>query len=333
MKEDALVTRKLGKLEVSCIGLGCMGMSFHRSFIPDKKEMIALIRKAYDSGINFFDTAESYGPFINEELLGEAILPFRKEVKVSTKFGFVINERLGDDLDSRPEHIRKVVDESLKRLKTDYIDILFQHRKDPAVPIEDVAGTVKDLITEGKVNHFGLCEVNEETLRKAHAVQPITALQSEYSVMTRQPEKDILKVCEELGIGLVAFSPLSRALLTGYINERTRFNPQNDNRIGLPRYQPEAIIQNWKLIDILKEYGDYRGLTIAQVALVWLLAQKPFIVPIPGTTKLSHLMENIVATRHHFDPDELNELTKKLSSVEIVGDRYAGISASQVNMK
>ena len=317
-------------LEVSSLGLGCMGMSYHRSFIPDKKVMIALIRRAKDLGVSFFDTAEAYGPLVNEELVGEALRPFRKEIVLATKFGFKEGKTtLG--LDSRPQNIRKVVEQSLRRLNADYIDLLYQHRVDPNIPIEDVAGTVKDLISEGKVMHFGMSEANSETIRKAHAVQPITALQSEYSLVTRQPEYDVIKVCEELGIGFVPYSPLSRGLITGYINERTRYIASNDNRASLPRYQPEAIIANWPLIDILKEFGDQRGLTVAQVALAWLLAQKPFIVPIPGTTKLAHLQENMWAADFKFDAQELQEITNKLSKVKIVGDRYIGTQAQQTH--
>ena len=327
-------SRKLGSgehsIEVSALGLGCMGMSYHRSFVPDKRAMIDLLRKAPDHGVNFFDTAEAYGPLINEELVGEALAPFRKEVIIATKFGFIDGKpSLG--LNSRPDNIRKVVEHSLKSLKTDYIDLLYQHRVDPNVPIEEVAGTVRDLIKEGKVKHFGLSEANETTIRKAHAVQPLTALQSEYSLMTRQPENDVIKVCEELGIGFVPYSPISRGLITGYINERTKYNSANDNRPSLPRYQRDAIIANWPLIEILKEFGDHRGLTVAQVALAWLLAQKSFIVPIPGTTKLAHLQENMWAANYEFTPDELPKLTADLSKVKIVGERYTGLSAQQTN--
>jgi aryl-alcohol dehydrogenase-like predicted oxidoreductase len=315
-------------LEVSALGLGCMGMSYHRSFVPDRKKMIDLLRKAPEHGLNFYDTAEAYGPLINEELVGEAVAPFRKEIIITTKFGFKEGKpSLG--LDSRPERIRRVVEHSLKSLRTDYIDLLYQHRFDPNVAIEDVAGTVKDLIKEGKVKYFGMSEANGESIRKAHAVLPLTALQSEYSLMTRQPENDVIKVCEELGIGFVPYSPLSRGLITGYINERTKYNPDNDNRPSLPRYQKDALIANWPLIDILKEFGDHRGLTVAQVALAWLLAQKPFIVPIPGTTKLAHLQENMWAANYEFAGDELEKLTAALSRVKIVGERYTGLSAQQ----
>lgn len=324
--------RKLGTgknaIEVSAIGLGCMGMSYHRSFVPDRKAMIELIRKGPELGINLYDTAEAYGPLVNEELVGEAIAPFRKDIILATKFGFV-NGKPSLGLDSRPERIRQVVEHSLKSLRTDYIDLLYQHRVDPKIPIEDVAGTVKDLIKEGKVKHFGMSEAGVENIRKAHAIQPLTALQSEYSLMTREPEKDVIKVCEELGIGFVPYSPLSRGLLTGYLNERTKYNPNNDNRQTLPRYQKDALIANWTLIDILKEFGDNRGLTVAQVALAWMLAQKPFIVPIPGTTKLAHLQENLSATNFEFKPDELLKLTADLSQVKIVGERYTGTAAEQ----
>lgn len=317
-------------IEVSALGLGCMGMSYHRSFIPDRQAMISLMRRAYDLGMDFYDTAEAYGPLVNEELVGQALEPIRQNVIIATKFGFVEGKTsLG--LDSRPENIRKVVEHSLKSLRTDYIDLLYQHRFDPNIPIEDVSGTVKDLITEGKVKHFGLSEANSETIRKAHAVQPVTALQSEYSLMTRQPENDVIKVCEELGIGFVPYSPLSRAFLTGYINERTKFDPNNDNRATLPRYQPENVIKNWAIIDVLKEFGDHRGLTIAQMALAWLLAQKPFIVPIVGTTKLAHLQENMWSADFEFTADELAKLTEDLNKIQIVGERYTGLSAQQVN--
>lgn len=328
------VKRTLGKginsIEVSALGLGCMGMSYHRSFIPDRKAMINLIRKAPALGVSFFDTAEAYGPLTNEELVGEAVAPFRKEIIIATKFGFKEGKpALG--LDSRPGRIRQVVEHSLKSLRTDYIDLLYQHRVDPNVPIEDVAGTVKDLIKEGKVKHFGLSEANSETIRKAHTVQPLTALQSEYSLMTRQPENDVIKVCEALGIGFVPYSPISRGLITGYINERTKYNAANDNRSTLPRYQKDAIIANWTLIDTLKEFGDHRGLTVAQVALGWLLAQKPFIVPIPGTTKLAHLQENMWAANYAFTAEELQQLSDAFSRIKIVGERYTGTQAQQTN--
>ncbi|MCF0075361.1 aldo/keto reductase [Dyadobacter sp. CY261] len=328
-------TRTLGtgknKIEVSSIGLGCMGMSYHRSFIPDKKYMVSLIHKAVDMGVTFFDTAEAYGPYRNEELVGEALGAKRKDIVLCTKFGFNIQDGKLVGPNSDPKHVREVVEQSLKRLKTDYIDLLYQHRVDPKVPIEDVAGTVRDLIKEGKVKHFGMSEANAETIRKAHAVQPLTALQSEYSLMTRQPEQDVIKVCEELGIGFVPYSPLSRGFLSGYITEHTKYNPANDNRPTLPRYQPDAIKANWVMIDTLTSFGNQCGLSAAQVALAWLLEQKPWIVPIPGTTKLAHLQENLWAMDYEFTPDELRQLTADLNKITIVGDRYTGQSAQQVN--
>lgn len=318
------------QLSVSAFGLGCMGMSYHRSFVPDRQMSINLIRKAAELGLNFFDTAEAYGPRINEELVGEALQPIRKEILIATKFGFVDGVP-AKGLDSRPETIKKMVEQSLKRLKTDYIDLLYQHRVDPNVPMEDVAGTVKELIQAGKVRNFGLSEANAENIRKAHAVQQVTALQSEYSLVTRQPETTVIPVCEELGIGFVPYSPLSRGLITGYINERTKYNADNDNRPALPRYQKDAIIANWPLIDVLKDFGDHRGLTVAQVALGWLLAQKPFIVPIPGTTKLAHLKENLDSREYQFDPAELIDLTAALDKIKIVGERAVGQQASQIN--
>ena len=311
-------------IEVSYgLGLGCMGMSFNRSFIPEKKPMIALIRKAHEMGVNLFDTAEAYGPFTNEELVGEAIAPFRKEIILCSKFGFDIqNNKMTGGLNSHPAHIREVVEQSLKRLKTDVIDLLYQHRVDPKIPIEEVAGTVKDLIKEGKVKHFGLSEAGVLNIRKAHAVQPITALQTEFSLMTREPLEDVIPVCEELGIGFVPYSPLSRALLTGYINERTKYIASNDNRATLPRYTAESIKANWGIIDILVEFGNQRGYTAAQVALAWLLAQKPWIVPIPGTTKLAHLQENLWSSDIEFTAEEFTKLTNDISKIKIMGDRY-----------
>jgi aryl-alcohol dehydrogenase-like predicted oxidoreductase len=330
-----LKVRTLGtgksKIEVSSLGLGCMGMSYHRSFIPDKKYMVSLIHKALDMGVTFFDTAEAYGPYRNEELVGEALGGRRKGIVLCTKFGFNIQDGKLAGTNSDPKHVRQVVEQSLKRLKTDYIDLLYQHRVDPNVPIEDVAGMVKDLIKEGKVKHFGMSEANSETIRKAHAVQPLTALQSEYSLMTRQPENDVIKTCQELGIGFVPYSPLSRGFLSGYITEHTKYNPANDNRPSLPRYQADAINANWVMIDTLKTFGDQRGLSAAQVALAWLLAQKPWIVPIPGTTKLAHLQENLWAMDYQFTPDELGQLTADLNKITIVGDRYSGQSAERVN--
>jgi aryl-alcohol dehydrogenase-like predicted oxidoreductase len=326
-KDKLLKQRFLGsgkhKIEVSAMGLGCMGMSWNRSFIPVRKPMINLIRNAFDVGTNLFDTAEAYGAYTNEELVGEAISPFRDKITLCSKFGFDIkNGKLTGGLNSQPKHIREVVEQSLKRLRTDRIDLLYQHRVDPNVPIEDVAGTVKDLIKEGKVLNFGLSEADASTIRKAHVIQQITAIQTEYSLLSRDPEKEIFPVCEELGIGFVPYSPLCRAYLTGYINERTKYNPDNDNRGKLPRYQPEAVIANWDIIDIVTEFGNQRGLTAAQVSLAWLLAQKPWIVPIPGTTKLAHLQENIWSIDFEFTQDELKNLTDAISKINVVGNRY-----------
>lgn len=303
------------------MGMGCMGMSWNRTFIPDRKPMIALIRKAYEMGVNFFDTAEAYGPWRNEELVGEAIQPFRKKIILCSKFGFHIKEGKLDGLNSRPAHIKEVVNQSLKRLKTDYIDLLYQHRLDPAVPVEDVAGTVKDLIKEGKVLHFGLSEADPVNIRKAHAIQQVTALQTEYSLISRDPEGDILNTCEELGIGFVPYSPISRSLLSGYINPLTRYDPDNDNRDTLPRYTPEAVKANWPLVEAMQDFGNKKGLTAAQVALAWLLSQKPWIVPIPGTTKQAHLQENLWSSDFEFTTEELNAFTEKVSGIKITGAR------------
>ena len=281
-------------------------------------------------GVTLFVTAEVYGPYVNEELVGEALAPLRKEIILCTKFGFNIQNGQMAGLNSRPDHIRSVVEQSLKRLKTDHIDLLYQHRVDPQVPIEEVAGTVKDLINEGKVRRFGLSEAGVENIRKAHAVQPLTALQSEYSLMWRKPEEDVFKVCEELGIGFVPYSPLCRGYLSGLINERTKFIAANDNRATLPRYTPEAIKANWVLIDVLTEFGNHRGYTAAQVALAFLLAQKPWIVPIPGTTKPAHLQENLWSADIEITADELKGMTEALSKITVVGDRYTGQSAQQV---
>lgn len=307
------------------MGLGCMGMSFNRSFIPDRKNSIAVIRKAYEMGVNFFDTAEAYGPFTNEVLVGEAVKPFRKNIILCSKFGFEIRDGkfIPGAFNSKPQHIRDVVEASLKRLQTDQIDLLYQHRVDPAVPFEEVAGTVKDLIKEGKVLHFGLSEAGVENIRKAHAVQPLTALQTELSLMTRDPLGEIFSVCEELGIGFVPYSPLSRALLTGFINERTKYNPNNDNRPGLPRYQEAAIKANWGIIEFLTDFGNQRGLTPAQVSLAWLHSLKPWVVPIPGTTKLAHLQENLLSASVEFAADELKQINDFISNFKITGDRYA----------
>jgi len=315
-------------MKVSAPGLGCMGMSYHRGRVPDRKVAIALIRKAVELGVTLFDTAEVYGPFVNEELVGEALAPLRKDVFISTKFGFNIQDGKMAGLNSRPEHIRQVVEQSLKRLKIEFIDLLYQHRVDPNVPIEDVAGTVKELIKEGKVRRLGLCEVSAETIRRAHAVQPLTAVQSEYSLMWRNPEERVLPTLEELGIGFVPYSPLCRGYLTGTLNEQTKFYAANDNRAGLPRFTPEAMKLNRPIVDALNDFGHPRGLTSAQVALAWLLAQKPLrkveIVPIPGTTKLAHLQENLLSLDVQIAPEEFRDLGSAISKIKIHGDRYTG---------
>jgi aryl-alcohol dehydrogenase-like predicted oxidoreductase len=316
--------RTLGKsgLEVSTLGLGCMGMSFGYGPAADKKEMVALIRRAVERGVTFFDTAEAYGPFANEELVGEALAPVRRQVVIATKFGFKFGSR-GEQTgqDSRPEHIRQVADASLKRLKTDVIDLFYQHRVDTEVPIEDVAGAVKDLIQAGKVKHFGLSEAGVRTIRRAHAVQPVTALQSEYSLWWRQPEEEVLPTLEELGIGFVPFSPLGRGFLTGKIDETTTFD-SSDFRNIVPRFTPEARKANQALIDLLRRIAERKKATPAQLALAWLLAQKPWIVPIPGTTKPERLEENIGATAVELTPDDLREMTGAAAQITIQGARY-----------
>jgi aryl-alcohol dehydrogenase-like predicted oxidoreductase len=316
--------RKLGNLEVSALGLGCMGMSASYGRIPDKQEMISLLRAAVDRGITFFDTAEVYGPFTNEELVGEALSPIRGEVVIATKFGFKLDpsgQRTQLGVDSRPEHVKEVADASLKRLKTDYIDLFYQHRVDPDVPIEDVAGAVKDLIAAGKVKHFGLSEPGLETIRRAHAVQPVTAIQNEYSLWTRTPETDVLPLLEELGIGFVPYSPLGRGFLTGKIDESTTFE-SSDFRNILPRFSAEARKANQALVDLLKSIGERKHATPAQIALAWLLAQKPWIVPIPGTTKLNRLEENIGAVEIELSADDLREIDSAASKIKVEGERY-----------
>jgi aryl-alcohol dehydrogenase-like predicted oxidoreductase len=323
---ETMQTRKLGKsgLEVSAIGLGCMGMSFSYGPPKDKQEMTSLLRTAVERGITFFDTAEVYGPLINEELVGEALAPFRKQVAIATKFGF----RLRPDgspgwagLDSRPEHIKEVAEGSLKRLRVDTIDLFYQHRVDPEVPIEDVAGAVKDLIREGKVKHFGLSEAGVQTIRRAHAVQPLTALQNEYSLWTRTPEKEVIPTLEELGIGLVAYSPLGKGFLTGKIGENASFD-SSDFRSTLPRFKPEALKANQAFIDLLARTAQQKKATVAQIALAWVLAQKPWIVPIPGTTKLHRLEENIGAVSLELTSDDLRELDSAASEITVHGTRY-----------
>jgi len=318
--------RKLGNsgLEVSALGLGCMGMSFGLGPAADKKEMITLIGKAVEKGITLFDTAEVYGPFTNEELVGEALEPFKGKVAVATKFGWRPNSDGSgkwQELDSSPEHIKKVAEASLKRLRVDCIDLFYQHRVDLNVPIEDVAGAVQDLIKEGKVKYFGLSEAGVKTIRKAHAVQPVTALQSEYSIWWRQPEEEIIPTLEELGIGLVPFSPLGKGFLTGKIDENTKFD-SSDFRNIVPRFSPEARKANQSLIDLLNKIAEKKNATPAQIALAWLFAQKPWIVPIPGTTKLHRLEENIAATGIEFSPDELSEIENASSNIQVQGERY-----------
>ena len=316
--------RTLGKsgLEVSALGLGCMGMSYGYGPPPDKQEMISLLRAAVDRDVTFFDTAEVYGPFANEELVGEALAPVRERVVIATKFGFRISpegKQIG--VDSRPEHIREVADASLKRLRTHRIDLLYQHRVDPDVPIEDVAGAVKELIEEGKVKHFGLSEAGVQTVRRAHAVQPVTALQSEYSLWWRRPEEEMFAVLEELGIGFVPFSPLVRGFLTGKIDENTTFD-SSDFRNIVPRFTPEARKANQTVVDLLKRIGEQKNATPAQIALAWLLAQKPWIVPIPGTTKLPRLEENIGAASVELTRHDLREIDDAASKITVEGARY-----------
>ena len=322
--------RKLGKsnLEVSALGLGCMGMSFSYGPPKDKQEMTTLLRAAVERGVTFFDTAEVYGPFSNEELVGEALAPFRDRVVIATKFGFDLSPDFDPrgmkglpGLNSRPAHIKQAAEGSLKRLKTDVIDLFYQHRVDPNVPIEDVAGAVKDLIQEGKVKHFGLSEAGVKTIRRAHAVQPVTALQSEYSLWTRTPEKEVIPALEELGIGFVPYSPLGKGFLTGKIDENAKFD-STDFRSTLPRFTPEALKANQALIDLLGSIGERKKATPAQISLAWLLAQKPWIAPIPGTTKLQRLDENIGAVSVELTPDDLRDINDAASKITVQGARY-----------
>jgi len=318
--------RRLGKseLEVSALGLGCMGMSHGFGTPPDRNEMISLIRIAVEKGISFFDTAEVYGPFTNEELVGEALAPFKGQVIIATKFGWKPNDDGSGrwtELDSRPEHIKEVAETSLRRLKIDAIDLFYQHRVDLNVPIEDVAGAMKDLIREGKVKHFGLSEAGVKTIRRAHAVHPVTAVQSEYSLWWRQPEAEILPVLEELGIGFVPFSPLGKGFLTGKISEKTKFE-SSDFRNIVPRFSPEARKANQSIVDLITRIAESKKATPAQVALAWLLAQKPWIVPIPGTTKLKRLKENIDAADVEFNKEELSEIDAASSKIKVQGERY-----------
>ena len=315
--------RILGKssLEVSAIGLGCMGLSFGYGPAVDKQTGINLIRAAVERGVTFFDTAEVYGPFANEELVGEALAPFRKNVKIATKFGFKIEGGKNVGLDSRPEHIKQVADASLKRLKTDVIDLFYQHRVDDQVPIEDVAGAVKDLIQQGKVKHFGLSEAGANTIRRAHAVQPVTALQSEYSLFFREPENQIIPTLEELGIGFVPFSPLGKGFLTGAIDKNTQFD-KNDFRNVVPRFTPENREANQAIVDLVSEFAKKKRATPAQIALAWILAQKPWIVPIPGTTKIHRLEENLGAVEVDLSPEDVRQLNDASAKIALQGERY-----------
>lgn len=318
---------KMNPLVVSAIQLGCMGMHTGRGIHPDHKSMVKLIREAAERGCDFFDTAEVYGPYVNEELVGEALAPIRNQVAISTKFGFKIGGTGG--LDSSPENIRKVVDQSLKRLRTDRIDLFYQHRVDPNMPVEDVAGTVKDLIKAGKVLHFGLSEVKAETIRRAHAVCPVAAVQSEYSFMTRLPEDFIFSTLQELEIGFVAYSPLCRGLLGGNLTEYSDLNT-NDIRGAWPRFRPQAIKSNIRIVEALNEFGKTRGMTSSQICLSWMLSKYPFIVPLPGTTKLSHLEEDLRAADFTLTQAEINEIESKIEKIGVVGDRYDALQQSRV---
>jgi aryl-alcohol dehydrogenase-like predicted oxidoreductase len=327
-------TRKLGNsnLEVSAVGLGCMGMSFGYGPPADTKEMVSLIRTAVELGVTFFDTAEVYGPFTNEELVGEALSPVREGVVIATKFGFGFDPKTGKQtgLNSRPEHIKKVADDSLMRLKTNIIDLFYQHRVDPEVPIEDVAGAVKDLIKAGKVKHFGLSEAGVQTIRRAHAVQPVTVLQSEYSLWWREPEAEIIPTLEELGIGFVPFSPLGKGFLTGKIDERTRFD-STDFRNTVPRFDPDARKANRAIVDLLETIAQRKNATAAQIALAWILAQKPWIIPIPGTTKLHRLRENVAAASIDLSSRDLGEIESATSAFTVQGARYSEGAQRMIN--
>jgi aryl-alcohol dehydrogenase-like predicted oxidoreductase len=324
-------TRTLGKsgLKVSALGFGCMGLSFGYGPATEKQQGISLIRAAYEKGVTFFDTAEAYGPYANEELVGEAVEPFRDKVVIATKFGFK-DGKPATGLDSRPSNIRAHVEAALKRLRTDHIDLLYQHRVDPNVPIEDVAGTVKDLIASGKVKHFGMSEAGAASIRRAHAVQPVTALQSEYSLWWREPEAEILPTLEELGIGFVPFSPLGKGFLTGAINENTQFD-SSDFRNSVPRFAADARKANQKLVDVLGEIADSKKATRAQIALAWLLAQKPWIVPIPGTTKLHRLEENLGGAAVSLSSADLDRIADALAGIQVQGDRYPAHLQAHVN--
>jgi aryl-alcohol dehydrogenase-like predicted oxidoreductase len=328
-ENNKMKTRKLGKLEVSAIGTGCMSISANYGPPADRTQGIKVIRTAYEKGVTFFDTAEVYGPYTNEDLVGEAVAPFRDKVVVATKFGF---DLVAGGLNSRPEHIKKVVEGSLTRLRTDRIDLYYQHRVDPKVPIEDVAGAIKDLIKEGKVLHFGLSEASAKTIRRAHTVQPVTAVQTEYSLMERDPERnDVLKTCEELGIGFVPWGPVGMGYLSGKIDARTKLDPKTDLRSGFERFTPENLAANRPIIDILKRFAEKKNATPAQIALAWLLAQKPWIVPIPGTRSLDHLNENLGAINVQLTPEDLREIETALSKIIVYGGRMGEIFMRDVD--
>lgn len=329
-------TRTLGRgkaaLEVSALGFGVMGMNYNRGPHPDKKSMIRLLHQAVDHGVTLFDTGEIYGPLINEELAGEGLSQYKDKVNITTKFGHdIVNGKGTGKVNSRPEHIKKVAEESLRRLRIDSIPLFYQHRYDPNTPIEDVAGAIADLIKEGKVQHWGLCEVSPEIIRRGHAVQPITAVQSEYHLMWRVQEAETIPLCEELGIGFVPYSPINRGFLGGTLSEYTKFGPDNDNRASLPRFTPEAMRANYRIVEALNAFGRPRGVTSTQLALAWLLSRKPWIVPIPGTTKLSHLEENLRAVDISFTYEEWNELENAIFSIPIIGDRYNEEEQKKVN--
>ena len=327
---NKMKTRKLGRLEVSEMGFGCMSISANYGPPADRNQGINVIRAAHEKGVTFFDTAEVYGPFTNEELVGEALAPFRDKVVIASKFGFAIDGTIA--LNSRPEHIKKVVEESLKRLKTDRIDLYYQHRVDPNVPIEDVAGAIKDLIKEGKVLHFGLSEPSAKTIRRAHAVQPVTAVQTEYSLMQRDPERNgVLKTCEELGIGFVPWGPLRQGYLTGKIDTRTKFDQNMDMRSGFPRFSPENITANMPIVEFLGQFAKEKNSTPAQISLAWLLAQKPWIVPIPGTRNMNHLNENLAAVDVQLTPADLREIETVLSKIKVYGGRMNEEQMRQVD--
>jgi aryl-alcohol dehydrogenase-like predicted oxidoreductase len=329
-REGKMKTRKLGKLEVSEVGAGCMSISANYGPPADKAQGIGVIRAAYEKGVTFFDTAEVYGPYTSEELVGEALAPFRDRVAIASKFGFKIDGTIG--LDSRPERIRKVVEESLKRLPTDRIDLYYQHRVDPAVPIEDVAGTIKDLIHEGKVLHFGLSEPSARTIRRAHAVHPVAAIQSEYSFWTRDPEQNgVLRACEELGIGFVPWAPLGEGYLTGKMDARTKFDPKTDLRADFPRFSPEGRAANMPIVELLRRVATKKNATPAQVAIAWLLAQKPWIVPIPGTRNIDHLNENLGGINVELTAEDLREIATEFAKIKVHGERMPEMHMGQID--